>query len=110
MRKLNINGAIYYCHAKTGKLFLDFKKTLPVPASYFSKADMTEIDRQLADDKRKNNKGGPRKGSGRKLRTTEKQKNRNVMLTDSEYNYVVKKYGTFTGAVRSLLIPGWELE
>ena len=97
--------------SRFGKLFLDFKKTLPVPASYFSKVDKTEIDRQMADDKRKNNPGGPRAGSGRKLRTTEVQRNRSVALTDSEYNYLLFKHGgSFSKAVRSLLPLGWEFE
>ena len=111
MRKLNISGAIYYCHTKTGKLFLDNKQKLPVPVSYFSNVDKAEISRQLADDKRKKKSGGARKNSGRKPRTTEKQRNRSVMLTDSEYNYLLFKHGgSFSKAVRSLFPVGWEFD
>lgn len=111
MRKLEINDSIYYCHTKSGNFFMDFQRTRPVPASFFSEAEHTEIQEQLGTDKRKNNTGGARENSGRKLRTTEKQKNRNVMLTDSEYNYLLFKHGgSFSEAVRSLLPLGWEFE
>ncbi len=110
MRKLDINGVIYYCHTKSGKLYLDFKRTKPVPASYFDEADQWEIIRQIENDKRKNNAGGARDNSGRKSRTTEEQRNRSVFLTDSEVNYLTWKHGTFANAVRSLLQVGWEFE
>lgn len=60
-------------------------------------------------DLRKNN-GGTRSGSGRKPRTEERIKQRNVDLTNPEYLYLVNRHGTFANAVRSLLIQGWEFE
>ena len=62
-------------------------------------------------DKRKNN-GGHRAGAGRKPLPdpTGTRKNRGIQLTDPEYNYLVKKHGGFTAAIRSLLAPGWEFE
>ena len=111
MKKLVINGHTVYYDKTTGFLYYDNRNTEQVGKSAFTdKAIRAAIALADSNDGRKRN-GGIRDNAGRKQRTTEVQRNRNVMLTDSEYNYLLFKHsGSFTEAVRSLLPLGWEFE
>ena len=110
MRKLQIGKHTVYYDKTTGFVYHDNRRIEQVGKSAFTdKAIQAAIALADSNDGRKRN-GGIRINSGRKLRTTEEQRNRGVFLTDSEYNYLLWKHGGFSIAVRSLFPVGWEFE
>ena len=106
MKKVTISrmvcGQNTFYFNKFNDVYLRPDDPAPIAASNFTVRELLEMKTQYAA---KDPRGGAAIGSGRKKMGGLKL--RSVKLTDAQHNYLVKKYGSFTEAVRSLL-PGIE--